>query len=127
MSRIIPLVSGRNPAPYSIREGDFYIANGPQRYNRALYGAVKDGSRFSVFAGDVPEWMLYQAGGAGYIFLGVVKNRRVHSLADFQQYELRYSGKAVSRTYDPIWGSLTRTTCLKPATFLSANEPRATM
>ena len=73
--RTIPLVSGRQPAPYAVRNGGFHIENGPQRYNRALYGAVKNSSRFSAFAGDVPEWMLYQSGGAGYVFLGVVKGK----------------------------------------------------
>lgn len=107
MSGIVPLVSGRNPAPYSVRNDGFYIAGGPQRYNRALYGAVKDGSRFSVFAGDVPEWMLYQSGGAGYVFLGVAKGEEFHSISAFSQYDLWYGvGRAVSRVADQVWGSM---------------------
>lgn len=107
MSGIVPLVSGRNPEPYSVRNGGFYIEHGPQRYNRALYGAVMDGSRFSVFAGDVPEWMLYQSGGAGYAFVGVLCGDRFVSAASFCTYDLWYGGgRAVSRASDPVYGSL---------------------
>lgn len=107
MSGIVPLVSGRKPAPYTVRDGGFYIQNGPQCYNRALYGAVRDGSRFSVFAGDVPEWMLYQSGGAGYVFLGTVEGERFIPLAEFRKYDLWYGGgQAVSRVEDPVHGSL---------------------
>lgn len=107
MSGIVPLVSGRNPSPYTVRDGGFYIGCGPQRFNRALYGAAVDGSRFSVFAGDVPEWMLYQAGGAGYVMVGVLKGERFVPAASFQHYDLWYGGgRAVSCIHDPRYGSM---------------------
>lgn len=105
--RTIPQVSGRQPAPYAVGNGGFHIENGPQRYNRALYGAVKNGSRFSVFAGDVPEWMLYQSGGAGYVFIGVVTDGDFVSVASFRTYDLWYGGgREISSASDPVYGNM---------------------
>ena len=88
--------------------GGFYLANGPQRYNRALYGAAQGGSRFSVFAGDIPEWMLYHAGGAGYAFLGIAQGESFIPLSSYAAYDIWYSGgMAVNHAEDPAWGRLT--------------------
>lgn len=107
MSGIVPLVSGRNPMPYTVRDDGFYIERGPQRFNRALYGAAVNGSRFSIFAGDVPEWMLYQAGGAGYVMAGVLDGECFTPAAGFESYDLWYKGgKAVSCVKDPQHGSM---------------------
>lgn len=105
MSSIVPLVSHRHPHPYAVRDGGFYVSMGPQRYNRALYGVPVHGSRFSVFAGDIPEWMLYQAGGAGYVFLGLAQGEDFVPLSAFAHYDLWYGGgKAVSTAADPAHG-----------------------
>lgn len=107
MTRHIPLVSRRDPAPYQAANLGFYIKQGKQRYNRALYGAARQGSRFTVFAGDVPEWMLYHASGAGYAMLGVAVDGTFTPLSSFASYDLWYGGgKAVHTADDPTWGKV---------------------
>lgn len=108
MNRHIPLVSKRVPLPYQPMNGGFYLANGPQLYNRALYGAAQGGSRFSVFAGDVPAWMLYHAGGAGYAFIGVARGGDFTPASAFASYDVWYGGgMAVNHAEDPAQGRLT--------------------
>ena len=66
------LISGRTPKAYSVKDGGFTVVNGPQKYNRVLYGILPEGApnRFRAIAGDKPEVMLYLPGDAGRAFIG---------------------------------------------------------
>ncbi|OZB98873.1 DUF4450 domain-containing protein [Paenibacillus sp. XY044] len=100
-------LSGRNPAPYHAKDGAFRVINGPQVYNRALYGAYLPhiGKRFRVFAGDVPEWMMFLPGDGGRLLLGLGNGRSMKPLRECERIEARYDGaRMVYEIADPMLG-----------------------
>jgi hypothetical protein len=56
------------PLRYTPEGGDFVITNGPESFNRPLYGGA---SAFRVDAGDRPEFSLYLPGRGGNLRLGI--------------------------------------------------------
>ncbi|WP_433614464.1 DUF4450 domain-containing protein [Paenibacillus cellulositrophicus] len=100
-------LSGRNPSPYHAIDGAFRVVNGPQVYNRALYGAYLPhiGKRFRVFAGDLPEWMMFLPGDGGRLLLGLGDGRTIKPLRECDRIEARYDGaRMVYEMTDPILG-----------------------
>ncbi|WP_186325837.1 DUF4450 domain-containing protein [Paenibacillus sp. Y412MC10] len=101
-------LSGRTPSPYSAMDGAFRVVNGPQVYNRALYGAYLPhiGKRFRVFAGDLPEWMMFLPGDGGRLLMGLGDGRKIKPLRQCERMEARYDGaRMVYEITDPMLGT----------------------
>ena len=64
-----PLPRLVRPLRYRPEEQDIVITNGPNRFNRPLYGT---NSAFFVYAGDKPEFLLSLPGKGGTLWLGIV-------------------------------------------------------
>jgi len=73
---------------YTPDHGDFVIANGEKRFNRALYGS---NTGFRVEAGDLPEFSMYMPRLGGTLRLGLQKGESSKWLIDADHIEARYN------------------------------------
>ncbi len=71
MSRSIPFISGRHPKAFALRGKGFEVVNGPQRFNRVLYGALlpEQPHRARFLTGDLPEVLVHLMGDAGRLLV----------------------------------------------------------
>lgn len=99
-----PMLTGNieRPLRYTPEGGDFVIRNGPEFFNRSLYGGS---SSFRVDGGDRPEFSLYLPGRGGNLRLGIVGAKGLAWLHDAASIEARYrAGTMVYRISDPRLG-----------------------
>lgn len=107
MSRCLDFVSGRSPKPFSVRRGGFEIINGPQRFNRVLYGEIlaDQPHRIRFLAGDLPEILVHVMGDAGRLLLGAgLPGREIWLTRAAQVRALYRDGCMVYVIRDPAFG-----------------------
>ncbi len=75
------------PLRYTPDNGDFVIENGPEFFNRPLYGS---NTAFRVDAGDKPEFSLFLPGRGGNLRLGIRSASTTKWLNDAQRIVTRY-------------------------------------
>lgn len=75
------------PPRYRPDNGDFVIENGPESFNRSLYGG---NTAFRVDGGDKPEFMMYLPGRGGNLRLGIRAGGQAKWLKDFEWIQTRY-------------------------------------
>ncbi len=91
------------PLRYRPDGGDFVIENGPEFFNRPLYGG-NTASR--VDAGDKPEFTLYLPGRGGNLRLGLKTAAGVKWLHEVERVVARYRpGTMIYEIRDPLLGS----------------------
>src|SRR5262245_24102693 len=84
---------------------DFVIENGPEFFNRSLYGG---NTAFRVDAGDRPEFSLYLPGRGGNLRLGVKRGESSKWLHEAESIVARYSAATmVYEIRDPILAGAT--------------------
>lgn len=90
------------PLRYKPAGADFVIENGPEFFNRSLYGG---NTAFRVEGGDKPEFVLYLPGRGGNLRLGIQVEEKSKWLKDTQSIETRYRpGELVYLIRDPTLG-----------------------
>jgi len=90
------------PLRYTPDGTDFVITNGPEFFNRPLYGGS---SPFRVDGGDVPEFSLYLPGRGGNLRLGFRAGGKSLWLQSAKEVVARYRpGKMVYEIRDPLLG-----------------------
>lgn len=84
-----PTFEDHTPRPlrYRPENTDFVIENGPEYFNRPLYGGS---TAFRVDAGDRPEFSLYLPGQAGNLRLGIQTGGQTKWLNDADRITARY-------------------------------------
>jgi len=93
------------PLRYRPDGGDFVIVNGPERFNRPLYGGS---SPFRVDAGDKPEFSLYLPGRGGVLRLALARGEKLRWLSDCDSVTARYRrGTMVYEIRDSALGDAT--------------------
>jgi len=93
------------PLRYHPDGTDFVIENGPESYNRPLYG---DNSPFRVDGGDKPEFSFYLPGRGGNVRFGIVSGETTKWLTDAKNIVARYrAGAMVYDITDPTLGNAT--------------------
>lgn len=93
------------PLRYRPEGGDFVIVNGPERFNRPLYGGS---SPFRVDAGDQPEFSLYLPGRGGVLQLALAQGEKLRWLSDCDSVTARYRrGTMVYEIRDASLGDAT--------------------
>ncbi|MBP8304341.1 MAG: DUF4450 domain-containing protein [Phycisphaerae bacterium] len=100
-----PNLAGRMERPLRYRpEGtDFVIENGPESFNRPLYGG---NTAFRVDAGDRPEFSLYLPGRGGNLRLGIRTQAGQKWLHDADRIQARYRpGSMVYEVRDRLLGT----------------------
>jgi hypothetical protein len=75
------------PLRYRPENGDFVIDNGPEFFNRSLYGG---NTAFRVDGGDKPEFILYLPGRGGNLRLAVKAGSSLKWLKDADRIVTRY-------------------------------------
>lgn len=92
------------PLRYTPDAGDFVIRNGPEFFNRPLYGG---NTAFRVDAGDKPEFALYLPGRGGNLRLGVrTAEGQAKWLNDATEIVARYRpGAMLYEIRDPLLGA----------------------
>jgi Domain of unknown function (DUF4450) len=103
-SRVFPNLTSNidRPLRYQPQGGDFVIENGPEFFNRSLYGG---NTAFRVDGGDRPEFMLYLPGRGGNLRLGVRSAAGARWLQQAAQVETRYRpGELLYEIRDPLLG-----------------------
>lgn len=91
------------PLRYRPDGTDFVIENGPEFFNRPLYGGS---TAFRVDAGDKPECVLYLPGAAGNLRLGIQTPKGAKWLIDADKVVARYRpGSMVYEIEDALLGS----------------------
>lgn len=100
-----PTMEGRTARPLRYRpEGrDFVIENGPEFFNRPLYGGH---TAFRADAGDKPEISLYLPGHGGNVRFGIRTKDGTCSLNEARRIVSRYrAGSMVFEIEDPLLGN----------------------
>src|ERR1035438_3074807 len=82
--------------------GDFVVENGPEFFNRSLYGG---NTAFRVDGGDKPEFMLYLPGRGGNLRLGIKVGGEAKWLKDAEAIKTRYrAGELIYEVRDKVFG-----------------------
>ena len=90
------------PLRYHPDHGDFVIQNGPEFFNRSLYGG---NTAFRVDGGDKPEFVLYLPGRGGNLRLGIRTGATSKWLMDAGSVVTRYRpGELLYQVRDPAFG-----------------------
>ena len=90
------------PLRYRPQDGDFVIENGPEFFNRSLYGG---NTAFRADGGDKPEFVLYLPGRGGNLRLGVSSAAGARWLQQAAQVITRYRpGELLYEIRDPLLG-----------------------
>lgn len=90
------------PLRYRPENGDFVIANGPEFFNRSLYGG---NTAFRVDGGDKPEFILYLPGRGGNLRLGIKTASVLKWLKDASRVATRYRpGELIYTVRDNAFG-----------------------
>jgi hypothetical protein len=100
-----PNLEGQLERPLRYRPDgmDFVISNGPEFFNRPLYGG---NTAFRADAGDKPEFVLYVPGRGGNLRLGIRTAGGAKWLNDAAQIETRYRpGEMLYQIRDPMLGN----------------------
>ena len=103
--RLVPNLIGQIEQPLRYRPdgGDFIIENGPEFFNRPLYGG---NSAFRVDAGDKPEFTLYLPGRGGNLRFGLRSATEAKWLSDAAKIVTRYRpGEMLYEIRDPLLGA----------------------
>jgi len=102
------------PLRYTPQDRGFVITNGPEFFNRPLYGA---GTAYRVDGGDKPEFSLYLPGRGGNLRLGLRAGGQIKWLNDAAQVVARYrAGALIHEVRDPLLGDARlRVTAVVPA------------
>ena len=91
------------PLRYAPDRGDFVIVNGPEFFNRPLYGG---NTAFRVDAGDKPEFTLYLPGRGGNLRLGLRASGGTTWLHEAAHVVARYRpGEMLYEIRDPLLGA----------------------
>lgn len=91
------------PLRYHVEGEDFLIENGPEFFNRPLYGG---NTAFRVDGGDKPEWVLYLPGRGGNLRLGLRTAAGAKWLHAAESVTMRYRpGELLYEIRDPLLGS----------------------
>jgi hypothetical protein len=91
------------PLRYRPDGADFVIENGPEFFNRPLYGG---NTAFRVDAGDRPEFSLYLPGRGGNFRLGLVVGDQAKWMHEAASIRARYRpGEMLYEIRDPLLGS----------------------
>ncbi|MDB5325620.1 MAG: hypothetical protein JWM57_1189 [Phycisphaerales bacterium] len=90
-----PVLRGQTERPlrYLPVDGGFAITNGPDSFNRPLYGGD---TAFRVDAGDRPEFSLYLPGRGGVLRVGIATGGQTKWLRDAAKIDARYADAAMS-------------------------------
>ena len=102
--RIYPNLAGNieRPLRYKPDGADFVIENGPEFFNRSLYGG---NTAFRVDGGDKPEFVLYLPGRGGNLRLAVRSAAGAKWLHDAVRITTRYRpGELLYEVRDPLLG-----------------------
>ena len=102
-----PVLKGQTDRPLRYRPvgGGFEIANGPDSFNRPLYGG---NTPFRVDAGDRPEFSLYLPGRGGVLRVGLTAGGQTKWLRDAAKIDARYADAAMSYVVtDPVFPDVT--------------------
>ncbi len=90
------------PLRYRPEGADFVIENGPEFFNRSLYGG---NTAFRVDGGDKPEFILYLPGRGGNLRFAVRSAGGVKWLHDAAKIVTRYRpGELIYEIHDPLLG-----------------------
>ena len=103
--RLTPNLVGQIEQPLRYRPdgGDFVIENGPEFFNRPLYGG---NTAFRVDAGDKPEFSLYLPGRGGNLRIGLHSATDAKWLCDADKIVTRYRpGEMLYEIRDPLLGA----------------------
>jgi hypothetical protein len=103
--RLTPNLVGQIEQPLRYRPdgGDFVIENGPEFFNRPLYGG---NTAFRVDAGDKPEFTLYLPGRGGNLRFGLRRATDAKWLSDAAKIVTRYRpGEMLYEIRDPLLGA----------------------
>jgi len=103
--RLTPNLVGQIEQPLRYRPdgGDFVIENGPEFFNRPLYGG---NTAFRVDAGDKPEFSLYLPGRGGNLRFGLRRATDAKWLSDAAKIVTRYRpGEMLYEIRDPLLGA----------------------
>jgi hypothetical protein len=103
--RLTPNLVGQigQPLRYRPEGGDFVIENGPEFFNRPLYGG---NTAFRVDAGDKPEFTLYLPGRGGNLRFGLRSGTDAKWLSDAAKIVTRYRpGEMLYEIRDPLLGA----------------------
>src|SRR5258708_24237616 len=91
------------PLRYHPEGEDFVIENGPEFFNRPLYGG---NAAFRVDGGDKPEFVLYLPGRGGNLRLGLRNATDAKWLHDAAKVITRYRpGELLYEIRDPLLGA----------------------
>jgi len=104
---LTPNLAGNIERPLRYRPdgGDFVIEDGPERFNRPLYGG---NTAFRVDAGDRPEFVLYLPGRGGNLRVGFRTATGARWLQDAAHVVARYRpGGMLYEIADPLLGERT--------------------
>ena len=102
--RVFPNLASNidRPLRYQPQGGDFVIENGPEFFNRSLYGG---NTAFRVDGGDRPEFMAYLPGRGGNLRLGVRSAAGARWLQQAARIVTRYRpGELLYEIRDPLLG-----------------------
>ena len=100
-----PMLVGNldRPLRYTPDHGDFVITNGPESFNRPLYGGS---SAFRVDGGDRPEFSFYLPGRGGNLRLGISTATGTKWLNSAASIIARYRpGSMLHEIRDPLLGN----------------------
>ena len=103
----VPVLKGATDRPlrYRPEAGGFVIDNGPDSFNRPLYGGP---TAFRVDAGDKPEFSLYLPGRGGVLRVGLKFGDKAIWLRDAEHVQARYADGAMSYVVtDPAFPGVT--------------------
>ena len=91
------------PLRYHPENGDLVIENGPEFFNRSLYGG---NTAFRVDGGDRPEFVMYLPGRGGNLRLGIKIGSTAMWLKDASRIVTRYRpGELIYTAQDPAFGA----------------------
>jgi hypothetical protein len=90
------------PLRYRPDNEDFVIENGPEFFNRSLYGG---NTAFRVDGGDKPEFVMYLPGRGGNLRLGIRSGSHLKWLKDASRIVTRYRpGELIYEIRDSAFG-----------------------
>lgn len=105
---------------------EIVIRNGKYRFNRPLYGGTH--GAFSIYAGDLPEVLLWLPGNGGTLMLGLVSGSDSKWLASADEVVARYRGGAMRyEVRDQMLGGATLTLDVLPMAEAEGAVIRATL
>jgi hypothetical protein len=91
------------PLRYHPENGDLVIQDGPEYFNRSLYGG---NTAFRVDGGDKPEFMMYLPGRGGNLRLGIRTGSHAIWLKDASRIVTRYRpGELIYTVQDTAFGA----------------------